>query len=219
MRVTTQKQGVLVWDLPVRVFHWLLVISFAGAWITAESEAQQMLHYAFGYAACALILFRIVWGLVGTRYARFAQFIKGPAETMEHIKSLLTGKDHHYFSRNLGHNPAGALAMISLMVLVLLIGLTGYWSVKEFYGDLMSEAHEAIASMALGVVVIHVAAAVIMSFMQKENLVKAMVTGKKQGMPSQAIRYPLNLVGILLALAWAYLMFLIVSGAIPSLTQ
>jgi cytochrome b len=219
MRVITQKQEVLVWDLPVRVFHWLLVISFAGAWLTAESEAQQMLHYAFGYAACALVLFRIVWGLVGTRYARFTQFIKGPAETVGHIKSLLTGKDHLYISRNLGHNPAGALAMISLMVLVLLIGLTGYWGVKEFYGDLMSEAHEAISSMALGVVVIHVAAAVIMSFMQKENLVKAMVTGKKQGIASQAIRYPLNLVGILLALAWAYLMFLIYSGALASLTQ
>ena len=109
--------------------------------------------------------------------------------------------------------------MISLMVLVLLIGLTGYWGVKEFYGDLMREAHEAISSMALGVVVIHVAAAVIMSFMQKENLVKAMVTGKKQGIASQAIRYPLNLVGILLALAWAYLMFLIYSGALASLTQ
>jgi cytochrome b len=98
MRVITQKQEVLVWDLPVRVFHWLLVISFAGAWLTAESEAQQMLHYAFGYAACALVLFRIVWGLVGTRYARFTQFIKGPAETVGHIKSLLTGKDHLYIS-------------------------------------------------------------------------------------------------------------------------
>ena len=108
---------------------------------------------------------------------------------------MLSGTDHLYLARNLGHNPAGALAMLSLMALVLLIGLTGYWSVKEFYGDLMSEAHEVMANIALGVVVIHVAAAVIMSFMQKENLVKAMVTGQKQGAPSQAIRYPLNLIG------------------------
>jgi hypothetical protein len=76
-----------------------------------------------------------------------------------------------------------------------------------------------MANMALGVVVIHVAAAVIMSFMQKENLVKAMVTGQKQGAPSQAIRYPLNLIGITLALAWIYLFFLIVSGAFESLTR
>ena len=196
MRVTTEKQWVLVWDLPVRVFHWLLVISFAGAWLTAESEAQQMLHYAFGYAACALILFRIVWGVIGTRYARFTQFIKGPTDTWHHIKSLLTGKGTLRLRSNLGHNPAGALAMISLM-----------------------DAHETIANIALGVVIIHVLAAIIMSYMQKENLVKAMVTGKKQGTPSQAIRGPLNLVGILLVLAWAYLMFLIYSGAMGWLTR
>jgi len=94
MKITEQKQPVLVWDFPVRVFHWLLVISFAGAWLTAESEAQQMIHYAFGYSACALILFRIFWGLVGTRYARFSQFIKGPTETMQHIKALISGKRH-----------------------------------------------------------------------------------------------------------------------------
>ena len=219
MRVTTHKQGVLVWDMPVRVFHWLLVISFAGAWLTAESESQQMLHYAFGYTACALILFRIVWGVIGTRYARFTHFIKGPTDTWHHIKLLFTGKSSLRFGSNLGHNPAGALAMISLMVLVMLIGITGYWIVKDFYGDFMSDAHETIANIALGVVIIHVIAAVIMSFMQKENLVKALVTGKKQGPPSQAIRGPLNLVGILLVLGWAYLMFLIYSGEMASLTQ
>ena len=83
----------------------------------------------------------------------------------------------------------------------------------------MSGAHETISDLAFIVVVIHIAAAIIMSFMQKENLVKAMVTGKKQGTPSQAIRGPLNLVGILLVLGWAYLMFLIYSGAMASLTQ
>ena len=109
--------------------------------------------------------------------------------------------------------------MISLMVLVMLIGISGYWIVKDFYGDFMGDAHETIANITLGVVIIHVLAAVIMSFMQKVNLVKAMVTGKKQGTPSQAIRGPLNLVGILLILAWAYLMFLIYTGAMASLTQ
>jgi cytochrome b len=219
MRVTIQKQWVLVWDLPVRVFHWLLVVSFAGAWLTAESEAQQMLHYAFGYSACALVLFRIVWGLIGTRYARFTQFIKGPTATFQHIKSMVTGKSSMHLVSNLGHNPAGSLAMIGLMVLVLLIGATGYWAVKEFYGDVMSEAHEVLASIALGLVVIHVVAAVIMSFIEKQNLVKSMVTGKKLGMASQANRYPMNLIGFILALAWIYGMFLIASGAVPALTQ
>jgi len=215
MIAAKQKQTVLVWDFPIRIFHWLLVVSFAGAWLTSESEAQQMFHYAFGYSACALVLFRIIWGIVGTRYARFTQFIKGPVETIHHIKSLLTGKQH----AGLGHNPAGALAMISLMILILLISLTGYWSVREFLGDFMNGAHEAIANLTLVVVVIHIAAAIIMSFLQKENLVRSMVTGNKQGMPEQAIRYPMYSVGAGLAVVWAYCFYLVVSGALPVLTQ
>ena len=215
MNITDKKHFVLVWDFPVRVFHWLLVISFAGAWITSESEAQQMIHYAFGYSACALVVFRVIWGIVGTRYARFSQFIKGPIETIHHIKSLLTGNQH----AGLGHNPAGALAMVSLMALVLLIGLTGYWSVKEFLGDVMGEAHEAIASVAMAVVVIHIAAAIIMSFMQKENLIQSMMTGKKQGTQEQAIQRPMHFVGIGLVVAWAYIFYLVLKGFLPTLTQ
>ena len=71
MNTTHQKKLVLVWDFPIRVFHWLLVASFTGAWITSESEAQQMIHYAFGYSAITLVVFRLLWGVVGTRYARF----------------------------------------------------------------------------------------------------------------------------------------------------
>jgi cytochrome b len=215
MNMSNQKQSVLVWDFPVRVFHWLLVISFAGAWLTSESDAQQMIHYAFGYSACALVLFRIVWGIVGTRYARFAQFIKGPTETIHHIKALLTGRH----PSELGHNPAGALVMIALMLLVLLIGLTGYLSVKEFLGDFMSEAHEVTANLAIWLVIIHIVAAVVMSFLQRENLIKSMVTGKKQGTPGQAIRYPMYVFGVGLAFAWVYFFYLVFSGTLPMLTR
>ncbi|MFZ4380207.1 MAG: cytochrome b/b6 domain-containing protein [Polynucleobacter sp.] len=215
MNASNPKKSVLVWDFPVRVFHWLLVVSFAGAWLSSESEAQQMIHYAFGYTAVALVLFRVVWGIVGTRYARFSQFIKGPTETIHHLKALLTGNQHP----GLGHNPAGALAMLSLMILIVLIGLTGYWSVKEFLGDFMSGAHETVANLALVVVVIHIAAAIIMSFMQKENLVRSMFTGNKQGSPDQAIRHPMYLVGIGLAVVWGYIFYLVVTGSLPALTQ
>jgi len=215
MNIPDQKQAVLVWDLPVRVFHWLLVISFAGAWLTAEGESQQMLHYAFGYTACALVLFRIIWGLIGTRYARFSEFTRGPEETGRHIKALLTGNKDF----GLGHNPVGALVMISLMVLILLIGLTGYGIIKEFYGEWVEGAHETIANIAIAVVVIHIAAAIIMSFMQKENLVRSMLTGKKQGLPEQAIPSAQYLTGLFLLLAWAYCFYMVYSGAWPSLTQ
>ncbi len=211
----SDKQSILVWDVPTRVFHWLLVICFAGAWLTSESERLQMIHYAFGYSACVLVLFRLIWGLVGTRYARFTQFLKGPAEMMKHAKGLLSSHAHS----TVGHNPVGGIVMVGLMLLILLIGLTGYFSVKEFLGDLMGEAHEAIASLALAVAVIHIAAAIIMSVIQKENLVKAMVTGKKRGLPEQAIRFPQYLIGLLLILGSSYCFYMILTGAVPGLTQ
>lgn len=215
MSSSSPKQPILVWDFPVRVFHWLLVLSFAGAWITSESEALQMIHYAFGYSACALVLFRVIWGVVGTRYARFSQFLKGPAEIIHHMKSLLTGGLHS----SPGHNPAGVLVMVLLMGLILLIGLTGFLSVKDLFGDIMGEAHEAVASFALAVVAIHVAAAIIMSFIQKENLILSMVSGKKQGIPEQAIRFPMYFIGVSLAVMWIYIFYLVVSSSLPALTQ
>ena len=215
MRFAKQKQLVMVWDWPVRVFHWLLVTSFTGAWLTSENEAQQMLHYAFGYSACALVVLRVLWGIVGTRYARFSEFVKGPRATFQHIKSMLAGQT----TTELGHNPAGALAMVLLMVLTLLIGLTGYWSVKEFLGEWMSEAHEVFVNLALVVIVVHVTAAVLMSYLQKENLVKSMVTGQKKGEPAQGIRYSMKFIGVVLVLAWACFMYLVVMGAFPTLTQ
>ena len=211
----SEKQAILVWDVPTRVFHWLLVLCFAGAWLTSESERLQMIHYAFGYSAVALVLFRLVWGFIGTKYARFTQFLRGPNEMAGHIKSVLSSHQHS----SPGHNPVGGIVMVGLMLIILLIGLTGYWSVKEFLGDFMSEAHEAIASIALGLAIFHIAAAVIMSLLQKENLIRAMVNGKKQGLPEQAIRFPQYLIGFLLALGWVYFFYLVVSGSLPALTQ
>jgi cytochrome b len=210
-----QRQLVLVWDFPVRVFHGLLAVSFAGAWLTAEGKELQMIHYAFGYSACALVLLRIFWGIVGTRYARFSQFIKGPSETMHHIKSILSGN----MISELGHNPVGALVMISLMILILLIGLTGYWTIKGYLGEYMSGAHEAISEIALGFVVIHIAGAIIMSYLQKENLVKSMITGKKAGLPDQAIQSSQYIAGLILILTWVYCVYMVFSGAWTSLTR
>lgn len=211
----SNKQNILVWDVPTRVFHWLLVLCFAGAWLTSESERLQMIHYAFGYSACALVLFRLVWGLIGTKYARFSQFIKAPSEIIGHLKGLLSGHEHS----SPGHNPVGGLVMLGLMLAILVIGLTGYFGIKEFLGNLMSEAHEAIASLTLGLVIIHVVAAIVMSLLQKENLVKAMVDGRKKGLPDQAIRFPQYLIGFLLIAGWGYFFYLVVSGSLPTLTQ
>lgn len=214
---TTEKvrQLILVWDIPVRVFHWLLVICFAGAWLSAESERLQMIHYAFGYTACLLVLIRLVWGLIGTRYARFSQFLKSPRAVIEHFVAMLRGHPHH----DVGHNPAGGLVMFVLMLLILLIGLTGYLSVKAFSENLASEAHEIVSSLALAIVILHILAAILMSVMERQNLVKSMVSGKKLGMPEQGIAYPQYLLGILLLFGSLYFFYLVLIGSLPSLTQ
>ena len=209
------RQAIMVWDMPVRVFHWLLVICFAGAWLTSESERLQMIHYAFGYTSCLLVVIRLIWGVIGTRYARFTQFLKRPNAVLEHFMAMLRGHAHH----DVGHNPAGGLVMVLLMLLILVIGLTGYLSVKEFLGNFASEAHEIVSSLALAFVVVHILAAIVMSVLERQNLVKSMVDGKKQGMPEQAIRYPQYLIGALILFGSLYFFYLILSGSLPALTQ
>jgi cytochrome b len=209
------RQAIMVWDIPVRVFHWLLVICFAGAWLSSESERWALIHYAFGYTACLLVLIRLVWGLIGTRYARFSQFLKSPKAVIGHFMAMLRGHPHH----DVGHNPAGGLVMFALMLLILLIGLTGYLSVKEFLGDIASEAHEVVANVVLGLVIIHIIAAIGMSLIERQNLVRSMINGKKQGMPEQGIRYPQYLIGSLIFLSALYFFYLTLSGSLPSLTQ
>lgn len=209
------KQEIMVWDMPVRVFHWLLVICFAGAWLTSESERLAMIHYAFGYTACLLVLIRLVWGLIGTRYARFSQFLKSPKAIFEHFMAMLRGHPHH----DVGHNPAGGLVMFALMLLILLIGFTGYLTVKEFFGNFVSEVHEAVASLVLGLVIVHIIAAIGMSVIERQNLVRSMVTGKKKGFPEQGIRYPQYLIGTLIFFGTLYFFYLILSGALPAFTQ
>jgi len=209
------KKMILVWDIPVRVFHWLLVICFAGAWLTSESERLQMIHYAFGYTSCLLVVIRLIWGVIGTRYARFTQFIKRPNAVLEHFMTVLRGHAHH----DVGHNPAGGLVMVVLMLLILVIGLTGYLSIKEFLGNFAGEAHEVVANLALAFVIVHILAAIVMSVLERQNLVKSMVDGKKQGMPEQAIRYPQSFIGALVLLGSLYFFYLILSGSLPALTQ
>jgi cytochrome b len=128
---------------------------------------------------------------------------------------MLRGHPHH----DVGHNPAGGLVMFALMLLILLIGLTGYLSVKEFLGNFVSEAHEVFSSLVLGLVIIHIIAAIGMSLIERQNLVRSMVNGKKQGMPEQGIRYPQYLIGSFIFFGALYFFYLIMSGSLPSLTQ
>jgi cytochrome b len=205
---------IVVWDIPVRIFHWLLVLCFAGAWLSAESEKYQLIHYAFGYTAGALVLFRIIWGFVGTKYARFYNFLKGPKAIVAHTKQVLSGQHSEKYA---GHNPAGAVVMVLLMLLILAIVLTGYWNVKELFGDAAEELHEGLANIMLAIVGLHVTAAIVMSFLEKQNLVKSMVTGKKEGPPTKSIRSQKAIVGFCLLLAVVIFFWATSTGLFPTL--
>ncbi len=119
---TPAVRKVLVWDAPVRVFHWLMVLSFAGAYLTAESERWRLVHVTLGYTMAGLVAFRIVWGLIGTRHARFSSFVRGPAAIAGYVRGLVRGRPEHH----VGHNPAGALAIVALLGLTLVVTATGW---------------------------------------------------------------------------------------------
>jgi cytochrome b len=181
---TETRSSTLVWDLPVRVFHWLLVLCFAGAWITAESEHWRLVHVTLGYTMAALVAFRVVWGLLGTRYARFASFVRGPRAVVAYLRSLSGTKPEHHT----GHNPAGALAIVGLLALIAVTAATGWAAYSEMGGDWLEEVHEVAANGLLALVLIHLVGVVVGSWVHRENLVRAMLTGRKPVPPAEGIR-------------------------------
>jgi len=191
------KTKILVWDAPVRTFHWLMVLSFFGAYLTAESERWRLAHVTLGYTLGGLVAFRIIWGLIGTRYARFSNFIRGPAAVVRYVKSLLKGQPEH----TIGHNPAGAVAIVLLMVLSVLIVASGWAIFNEIGGNLLSELHEVTGNLMLLVVGVHVAGVAVSSWLHRENLVRAMVTGEKEGAPVDGIRWTWWPVAIMMGVA------------------
>lgn len=174
---------VLVWDWPVRIGHWLLVGAFALAWLTSESETWRLVHAWAGGTVVGVILFRLVWGVVGTRHARFASFVRGPGSVLDYLRGLISGRPLH----TTGHNPAGGWAILALLALGLLTGASGWLTYNEFGGEFFEEVHEALASTMLAVAVVHVAGVIVGSLAHRENLVRAMLTGIKQGAANEAI--------------------------------
>ncbi|NKE68044.1 cytochrome B [Ramlibacter sp. RBP-2] len=174
---------VLVWDAPVRVFHWLLVLTFAGAWLTAESERWRLAHVTLGYTMAGLVAFRVLWGLFGTRHARFTDFVRGPAAVAGYLKSLLRGRPEHH----VGHNPAGALAIVALLLLAVAVPATGWALFNDMGGEWLEDVHEGVANAMLALVAVHVAAVAISSWLHRENLVASMVTGRKSAPREEAI--------------------------------
>ena len=156
------KQRILVWDLPTRVFHWLLAGSFAGAFLTAESERFRDIHVALGYTVLGLVVFRFLWGVIGTRYARFSSFPIAPRSVVRYLKSLFTRSPQHH----IGHNPAGSLAIYAILALAVVAGATGYAAYNEIGGERLAKLHEVAANAMLGLVAIHICAVLASSLLR-----------------------------------------------------
>jgi cytochrome b len=199
MSINSEKTKILVWDSPVRVFHWLMVLSFAGAYLTAESERWRLIHVTLGYTMGGLVAFRIVWGLIGTRYARFRNFVHGFSAVKQYVHTLMAGKPEHH----VGHNPAGAVAIVLLLLSSVVIVATGWGVFNDTGGKVIEELHEISANFMLLIAIIHVFGVVISSRLHRENLIQAMVTGKKVGESSQGI-----------SVAWKFLALAIVMAVL-----
>jgi cytochrome b len=202
--------SIRVWDIAVRIFHWSLVVLFFVAYFSGDDNST--LHAYAGYAVLALVVFRIAWGFIGTRHARFSDFVRGGAETLRYARSLASGRPVHY----LGHNPLGGWMVVALLVSLF----ATCWSGLEAYGEkghgplaslessviapaaangddrerrggrqegrdrkerdeFWEEVHEALSNFTLFLVFLHVLGGLLSSWLHRENLVKAMITGYK----------------------------------------
>jgi cytochrome b len=186
----------LVWDAPVRVFHALMIVSFAGAWLTGDSERWRVAHIGFGYTMAGLVAFRLLWGVVGTRHARFAAFVRGPSAALRYLFSLAQGRPEHH----VGHNPAGALAIVGLLGLTAVVVASGWLTLNDLGGEWLEEWHEGAAEALLVLVGVHLAGVLAGSLAHRENLVGAMITGRKRATAAQGIpRAHVGVAALLLA--------------------
>jgi cytochrome b len=200
---TVAAEKVLVWDMPTRVFHWLMVLCFAGAYLTAESERWRLIHVTLGYTLGGLVAFRIVWGFVGTRYARFASFVAGPAAIKRYLSSLVVleprvARDPGHYA---GHNPAGAVAIVLLLLFSVVITATGWAVYNDVGGKWPGELHELAANGMLIVIMVHIAGVAVASWLHRENLVGAMIDGKKAGASGLGIQSAWSWLAVCMVLA------------------
>ena len=177
-----------IWDPAVRGFHWTLVVAFLVSWLTGDD--LQALHVYSGYLIGLLLAFRLVWGFVGSRHARFTDFVRRPSAVLDYLKQALRLKAPRY----LGHNPAGGAMVVALLasLTITIVSGIGLYGTTDFAGplagvfrggfaaDILEELHEFGANLTLALVAMHVAGVLFSSLAHGENLVRAMITGRKK---------------------------------------
>ena len=187
--------ALLVWDVPTRLFHWLLVLLVALAWVTGEAEGSMFtVHQLAGYGVAVLLVFRVIWGFVGSRHSRFSDFVRPWREVFAHIRGMLSLRP----ARTLGHNPLGGwMALVLLLVLAAQVG-TGLFASDDGLGGplagtvaagtahAIAELHEGLSGALLGLIGLHIIGVLVESLLTRDNLVRAMITGRKAVTPGDA---------------------------------
>jgi cytochrome b len=177
---------VRVWDPYVRTFHWLLVIGIAASWISGEKGWMET-HYQIGLGVGWLVIFRILWGFVGSRTARFTHFLKGPGAVFTYMRTMFARKPSHAF----GHNAGGGLMVLVLLLAVGIQTFSGlfnsddvlfdgplYDNVSDSMTHLAGFVHARLFNILLALIAAHVLVIALYFFWKRENLVRAMVTGR-----------------------------------------
>ena len=216
----------LVWDFPTRAFHWLLACALVGSWITAEAGFEWTeTHFLLGYVSLGLILFRLIWGCVGTTYARFSHFVKPPQALLAYLPKLFSRTP----PRDIGHNPIGGWSVVLMLILVAIqVGTGLFLSDDIFYagpynaivssdlaGRLASIHHTNFLILQI-IVAVHIIAVIWYTVGKKTNLIGPMITGKKAGIDAeQAIPKSRLAVALLVGLVVAVIVVALVQLAPP----
>lgn len=171
----TRLPTIRVWDMAVRSFHWSLA---AAVLCEFAFEAGTVLHEGLGYLILTLIGFRLVWGVVGTRHARFADFVRTPARVLNYLRDIARGHPRRY----VGHNPAGGAMVVALLGMLALTAGSGWaMTTDALWGaDWIETLHETTADLTMVLILFHVAGVLLASWQHRENLVLAMITGRKR---------------------------------------
>ena len=221
-----RQSDVKVWDLPTRMFHWLLALTLSGSWATHELGLKWMeWHITLGYAALVLVLFRLLWGLAGPRHARFSSFVAGPRRVWRYAKAWSAGQPPHFP----GHNPLGGWAVLAMLVLVLIQAVSGlfnsddimysgpwHYAAPSALTDRMEAVHELNFNILAGLVLLHVVAVASYWFRWRSNLVRAMWTGRKPAgdvEATEAITGSRLLLALLLALIAGAVVWVAIAAA------
>ncbi|HRY14516.1 MAG: cytochrome b/b6 domain-containing protein [Candidatus Competibacteraceae bacterium] len=206
---STTLQTIMVWDLPTRLFHWILVALMIAQWWTAEQSSTMDYHVWGGYAVLTLVLFRLIWGFIGSETVLFSNFVRGPGAALIYAKDLIRGETPHY----LGHNPMGGWSIVALLTLLLIQAATGLFAnddimvegplyvwVSKDTSDWLTRIHHWNFNLLLAMIAIHLSAVFFYLLVKRENLIHPMLSGRKHLSPER-VDHPPRMVSPWLGLA------------------